>query len=396
MTAPPRLVHLADYGGIYRGSFIPMLLAISSAAQNRGWSVELVFSEVSQGRSWLADIERAGIPYRFLEVGSRTGLGRWASWMAAEATWGQWRGRMMKAVAALAAESRSPTILHTHFSAFDVAAAHAARKEPRACVIWHGHSMRRPGWKATAGGILTYRVFARNVSEFLCVSPDVMQKITQLAPRKCVRFFPNAIDAELFAPPTAEERSRARAKLGIAGDVPVLLHFGWQWFRKGGDLYLAAVSLLSAGSGRNLRPITVGEEARAAVEDAAMGSEVSVLPATEDVRELYAAADVFLSPSRSEGMPFAVLEALAMGLPVIASDIPGHAFVGNAVRACRLTNLTPDDIAAAVHDVLNQNAEERLREQTSARRWILEQMDLKNWAERLVQIYDMLFRRLAT
>jgi glycosyltransferase involved in cell wall biosynthesis len=374
-----------------------MLVAVASAAGDRGWAVELVFSEVSRERVWLRDIERAGIPYRFLEVGSRSGLGRWGSWVAAEATWGQWQGRMARAVAELAAESRVPTILHTHFSAFNVAAAHAGRKEPHTCVIWHEHSLRRSGWKPTAGGILTYRVFARNVSEFLCVAPDVTERINRLAPGQRVRFFPNAIDAELFAPPTADERSRAREKLGIPRDVSVLLHFGWQWFRKGGDLYLAAVkSLLSAGPASRLRAITVGEEAQAAVEAAGMGSDITVLKATEDVRELYAAADVFVSPSRSEGMPFAVLEALAMGLPVVASDIPGQAYVGNAVSACRLARLAPEDIAASVREVLDRNADEVLREQTSARRWILAQMDLKEWAQSLVRIYEGHLRGLAT
>jgi rhamnosyl/mannosyltransferase len=43
-----------------------------------------------------------------------------------------------------------------------------------------------------------------------------------------------------------------------------------------------------------------------------------------ELRELYRNADVFVLPSEREGMPLVLLEALAMGLPIVATDIPGN------------------------------------------------------------------------
>jgi glycosyltransferase involved in cell wall biosynthesis len=301
---------------------------------------------------------------------------------------------MTRALTALLAEAQAPTILHTHFSSFDVAAAHAARETPRALVVWHEHSMRRGSWRSSIGGFVTYRLFARGVSEFLCVGPQLAEAIGRLAPRGRVRFVANGIDAQLFNRPTADERSQARARLGIAPDASVLLHFGWYWHLKGGDVYLSAVrSLMNATPSRRvLRAITVGrQEAQAAVDAAGLRSDVTVLEPTQGVRDLYAAADVFVSTSRSEGgPPLAVLEALAMGVPVVASDIPGHAFVANATAACRIAALNGGAVGASIREVLDLRADERAGEQAAARRWVLEHMSVKLWAQTLMGMYKHL------
>ena len=366
-----------------------MLLASAKAARKNGWSVELVFSELPAEKPWLEEVERAGIPCRIIDVGSRTGLRRWVSWSASEASFGLWRDEMTRAVDGLLCESPAPTIVHTHFSAFDMAAAFAGRRRPRTHVVWHEHSTRRAGWKPTVGGALAVRIFGRNVEAILSVAPGATSPGQRFARGPRARFFPNGIDAESFTPPSRDERHAARAKLGLAADAAVLLHFGWQWGRKGGDLYLAAVdALVEADLPSRIQAVTVGREAAAAVRSSRSRPYVIVLEATENVRDLYAAADVFVSPSRSEGMPFAVLEALSSGLPVVASDIPGQAFVGKAVSACRLTELSAESVASALRDVLGLSPEERARDRDAARRWIREEMDLERWAEKLMGIYD--------
>ena len=77
-----------------------------------------------------------------------------------------------------------------------------------------------------------------------------------------------------------------------------------------------------------------GDPARELVGRRGLGDLVRVLEPDPDVRRLYAAADVFASTSRAEGMPFSVAEALCSGVAVVASDLPGHRAVAGDVAAC--------------------------------------------------------------
>ena len=99
-------MHLAGYGGPYAGSFVPMLRGVMRAARDRGWSCEAVFGPVARDRVWLDELRDDGIPFRFARSSSRADVSG--------------------LVRSLLAESDEPTVLHTHFTSFDIPAAMAA------------------------------------------------------------------------------------------------------------------------------------------------------------------------------------------------------------------------------------------------------------------------------
>jgi glycosyltransferase involved in cell wall biosynthesis len=101
-----------------------------------------------------------------------------------------------------------------------------------------------------------------------------------------------------------------------------------------------SIRLLIAGDGPE-RPRLVSEIARLGLDGA-----VELLGTRGDVHELLAAADVFVLSSESEGMPMSVLEAMAAGLPVVASAVGG---VPEVVRDGETGALVPprDPVALA-------------------------------------------------
>src|SRR5262249_21380152 len=123
------------------------------------------------------------------------------------------------------------------------------------------------------------------------------------------------------------ERRRARTSLGIAGDEPWAVFVGRLTREKGADVLLRALET-PVGLG-GLLVVGDGPE-RNALEALATRVSLSVrfCGYHEDVSRFLAAADLFVQPSRSEGLPFSLLEAMAHGLAVVCSDVGG---MGTAV-----------------------------------------------------------------
>ena len=201
----------------------------------------------------------------------------------------------------------------------------------RTRVIWHIHTPHFKGAAAFARNYLKYAVFGRRADQILCVSPDLVDTITQRgAPRKKVEFLHNAVDVDRFPVLTDEQRHAARDEFGLPGGPaaagPLRLGLDAQGRRRvrGGAAAPARRPTRAWPASRSAAAMT---RARSG-ERLGLGDELTVLEPTDKVQQMYAAADVFVAPSRAEGTPFSVLEAVSSGTAAVVSDIPGHATVG--------------------------------------------------------------------
>ena len=155
-------------------------------------------------------------------------------------------------------------------------------------------------------------------------SPSVIEHLHTRAgiPKDRLYLVLGGIDTEVFR----SAPSLARASLSVADDEALLLWVGRLDPVKGLDTLLEAVDvlraevpirLLLAGEGRDRASVEQGV-ARRGLTDC-----VTLLGRRDDVPRLLRTADVFVFPSRTEGLPNALLEAMAASLPVVATDVPG-------------------------------------------------------------------------
>lgn len=133
------------------------------------------------------------------------------------------------------------------------------------------------------------------------------------------------MDVSRLPAPTPEARAALRARYGIPADAFVLLYPAEFSKRKSQSVLLRAlkelpsnVYLLLPGSGSPMVECTTYAQALGLTERVVFPGYV------RDMAPWYAAADVSVSASRSEGLPFNIMEAMYMGLPVVASAVKGH------------------------------------------------------------------------
>jgi glycosyltransferase involved in cell wall biosynthesis len=215
--------------------------------------------------------------------------------------------------------------------------------------IWHGHDYKsnalglllRPLWpmrlvttvhgwvKQTSRTPLYYaidRFCLKRYDKVICVSEDLYRDCLGcgVPARRCV-LIENGIDTVEYA--RRWQAAQARQRLGIPAGRLVVAAVGRLSAEKGFDLLIRSADRLLAG-GLDLELLIAGEgdqetELRALIGSLGRGERIRLLGYWPDTREVYEAADVFALSSLREGLPNVVLEAMAMGVPVVATRIAG-------------------------------------------------------------------------
>lgn len=298
-----------------------------------------------------------------------------------------WYRRLRRLVAALA-----PDLVHTTLFEADLAGRRAAAHEGVPCASSLVNSTYDPGQArrervsplklraAQAADVLT----ARHVARFHAVTDHVARVMSRrlLVPRSRIEVIPRGRDPEVLGRRDPARARAVRARLGVPDGAPLLVAVGRQEPQKGLDVLLQALPQVRSQV-PDLRVLVAGREGRATaalarlVAGARLGDVVTFLGVRDDVPDLLAAADVFAFPSRWEGAGGALLEAMALECPVVASGLPTLREVIDPSTARLVRPGDAGDLARGLVEVLGDPAgaarrarfEQGFTVQATARRW---------------------------
>lgn len=207
---------------------------------------------------------------------------------------------------------------------------------------------------------------------------------------------PNGVDSVAFSPATADERKTLRARFGLPADRVLCAFVGRLAPQKNPELLIEAwsrcglsqASLVMVGDG----PLRARLEQRAGSLPAA--GHVRFAGVLADVAAFVRATDLVVLPSSAEGMSNAMLEAMACGVPVIATDVGGiREVLGEDGRAGWLVPAdAPEALATAITTAMG-SAELRRDVGAVGRAVVLERYDIRHVASQHLSLYAELLSR---
>lgn len=211
-------------------------------------------------------------------------------------------------------------------------------------------------------------------------------------PREKIEIIPRGKDEVALGRRSDARRSRARSSLGIKDTDVVLLAIGREEPQKGHVDLLEALAVLRP-SLPDLRLVMAGRpgSASGATTEAArrLGLEdiVTRLGPRPDVPDLLCAGDVFVFPSLFEGLGVSVLEAMAMEIPIVASDVPAlRDLLDNGALAVLVPPSDPHALAEGIRSALAEGT--RSNRAIAARQRFEERYRLEPVAERMKSLWQ--------
>ena len=277
-----------------------------------------------------------------------------------------------------------PSVFHAHLSwplaARNQLAAAIAARVPAVVATYHLFPPGSFGRTASLQGKLLSSGIGRGIAVSQAVADALVQRLGW--PRRKLEVIRNGVPVERFRAVVDPELRRT---LTASGEDVVFLTTARLDPQKGLDVLMQAAELVDG-----TQFVIAGDGAER--ERLGGGIRVRILGHREDVPALLAACDAFVLPSRFEGTPIALIEAMAAGKAIVATAIPG---VDELVVADESALLVPPGdpvaLAAALRRVVLE-PELRARLGSAARQRAETMFSIETSTSRVTAVYDELLR----
>lgn len=253
------------------------------------------------------------------------------------------------------------------------------------------------GMRASLTGRLCLWMLKHWAAKILVLNPGMVEECREVGLDLAkVGFMPNPVDVELFRPVSNAEKLRLRQELGVEAESGLVLYVGRLGPEKRLESLLDGFALVRERmAGARLVLVGDGPE-RARLEERArllqLGSSVRLTGRQngEGVRRWMQASDAIALVSEVEGLPCVLIEGMAAGLPVIASNIPGNTQVVVEEQNGLLTEVGDAKTIAAAVERLLQDRDLRDRLGQASRQVAIARYS----SEQVVSMYEALFKEV--
>ena len=360
---------------------------LTEGLASRGYDTTLVAGTLARGEESMADVARQ----RGVSIVTLEALHREISPLSD-----------LRAIVRLASVIRRerPTILHTHTAKAGavgrIAAVLAGSARPPVIVhTFHGHVLRGYfGRVRTAAFRILERTLARWTTLLVAVSPEVRDDLVALgvAPAEKFAVVRLGIELEERVELNGAGRAEIRRVLGIGPDSFVV---GWVGrmtaVKRTDDVLLSFQRLLARDVDATLCLVGDGPD-RSRLERRAhelgIAKRCLFLGYQDDVGAFYSAMDALVLPSANEGTPVSVIEALAAGRPVVATDVGGVAdVVEDGANGFLAASGDAEGLARRVLDLLGDGDRRRSMGETG-RAGVAERHSASRVADRTAALYQ--------
>ena len=293
-------------------------------------------------------------------------------------------------------EQYRPTVVHTHLGAISVAWTLSWKHKTPVKV----HTVHNIAHREIGGSVerrvkllaLRYRVGGWVP---VAISKEVARTIEQVYRYKNPPIIPNGIPITDYAP-NWDKRSHFRQTYGIEPTAVIILHIGRFAHQKNHSLLIQAFACLHASQPLYLWLVGDGElrpTIETLTQELGVAERVRFWGVRADVADILNAADIFTLPSKYEGSPMSVMEAMAAGLPVVATAVGGvPELVEDGVSGLLTPNEDFDALVAALQRLVD-SVELRRRMSNAALQRAREKFDIRHTVRAYEALYEELLQR---
>ena len=291
-----------------------------------------------------------------------------------------------------------PAIVHTHLGGI-VHAFVLSMKYRTPARVHTLHTVAQQEWGIGPGRRVRLLAFRYRVGSFVpvAIAEEIGRTFKALYNCPDPILIPNGIPTDVFFP-DREVRQRMRQELRVAPQTIVFIHVGRFAPVKNHEMLATAFAQLCSMGDCPVELWLVGdgelcETVRHQVRAMGVGDCVRFLGRRSDIGDLLRAADVFVFPSRWEGNPLSVMEAMATGLPVIATAVGGvPELVEDGVSGILIPNEDRDALVAAMQ-LLVQQPDLRAQMGQAARCRAVERFDIRQTVRAYEALYEEILQR---